>query len=67
MKLALVVPCFNEAKRLRLEYWEEILKIKDLTLFFVDDGSTDSTLTELQKLTYMTNCPIVSASKNMGK
>jgi glycosyltransferase involved in cell wall biosynthesis len=67
MQLALIVPCYNEASRLKLQYWEEILNNNEVTLFFVDDGSTDNTLFELNKLTYLMNCHIVSVSRNMGK
>jgi dolichyl-phosphate beta-glucosyltransferase len=38
-----VVPCFNEARRLRPELFRPLLEGDGRALLFVDDGSTDST------------------------
>ncbi len=44
----LVVPCFNEARRLAVEQFEGFVKVHpDLHLLFVNDGSTDNTLAVL--------------------
>ncbi len=43
-RVALVIPCFNEAKRLNLEAYSAFLKTHPYTIFcFVNDGSTDRT------------------------
>jgi dolichyl-phosphate beta-glucosyltransferase len=41
--IVLVVPCFNEAPRLRPEAFEAFLSTAELTVLFVNDGSTDNT------------------------
>lgn len=41
-KTILVVPCFNEERRLRLEAWEPLLAT-GIDVIFVDDGSSDRT------------------------
>lgn len=49
--LALVVPCFNEADRLRGEIFLEFLRRHtDVRFVFVDDGSTDGTADLLERL-----------------
>jgi glycosyltransferase involved in cell wall biosynthesis len=42
--IGLVVPCYNEAKRLNFEAFNQILQLAPVYLIFVDDASTDSTL-----------------------
>jgi glycosyltransferase involved in cell wall biosynthesis len=47
----IVVPCYNEATRLRTDVFHDYLRSHPGTSFlFVDDGSKDATLTVLQKL-----------------
>jgi dolichyl-phosphate beta-glucosyltransferase len=46
-----VVPCFNEAKRLNPQAFGDFLeRTPDVTLLFVDDGSTDDTPLVLEQL-----------------
>jgi glycosyltransferase involved in cell wall biosynthesis len=50
-KTVLVVPCYNEARRLRAEaFVQAVAADPTLTLLFVDDGSTDSTRAGLEQL-----------------
>jgi glycosyltransferase involved in cell wall biosynthesis len=42
-KIVIVVPCFNEAKRLNFFYFNRLSKLKSTFWIFVDDGSTDDT------------------------
>lgn len=42
--IGLVVPCYNEAKRLEFEAFSQILEQAPVYLIFVDDASTDLTL-----------------------
>ncbi len=50
-KTAVVVPCYNEAGRLRGEVFEAFAKAHpDVCFVMVNDGSTDATLDLLQRL-----------------
>lgn len=51
--IGLIIPCYNEEKRLPKEAFDTFLssnEAKNITFFFIDDGSTDNTKTILQKL-----------------
>lgn len=49
--LAIVIPCYNEALRLPLNTYQSFLDRKrPITLLFVNDGSTDNTLSLLHDL-----------------
>lgn len=39
----MVVPCFNEAARWNMDYWQSMMTLEDVSWIFVDDGSTDET------------------------
>jgi len=41
--VAVVIPCFNEAKRLNTSFFLKLIEQIDCTLIFIDDGSTDGT------------------------
>jgi len=70
-KIALVIPCFNEAKRLNLAAYSLFTRSHpNITFCFVNDGSSDDTLTLLTA--FEANqpsdaCRIISLSKNKGK
>lgn len=67
--LAVVIPCFNESKRLNASYFLKLTQLIDCTLVFIDDGSTDGT-GEILRNTF-SNLPIetqiVTLPKNLGK
>lgn len=73
MKLSLVVPCYNEAGNVRPlfdkvnEEFEN--KISDYEFIFVNDGSKDETMSELERISNSTDIPvtIVNFSRNFGK
>lgn len=47
-KIAIVIPCYNEAQRLALDAFIEFVKpLSDIRLIFVDDGSKDQTISLL--------------------
>ena len=58
-----MVPFFNEASRWNPEYWDR-LNHKNIFLYFVDDGSTDSTV---DLLTTVSHAHLVTLEKNKGK
>ena len=45
-----VIPCYNESRRLRAASFQELAGRGDLALLFVDDGSTDDTRQRLDAL-----------------
>ncbi len=73
MKLSIVVPCFNEAENIRPFYEktkEELSAIMDhVEMIFIDDGSLDTTVSELKALgeEVDTHIRILSFSRNFGK
>lgn len=67
--VVLVVPCFNEASRLDLGQFESLLVDEAIHLSFVDDGSTDDTLTVLRRFaaTRPDRVGVVALARNAGK
>lgn len=72
-KISVIVPCYNEQEVLNLYYKEmnsimEQMKEVEFELIFVDDGSTDDTLSTLKELFEKDNrCHYYSFSRNFGK
>ena len=63
----MVVPCYNEEKRIDLNYWETIIEsAKNVYWVFVNDGSEDGTLYKLALLK-KDNVEIVNLETNQGK
>jgi dolichyl-phosphate beta-glucosyltransferase len=64
----LVIPVFNEEKRLDLNYFLELAEVKNLEVLFVDDGSTDQTRRILRALVRSkTNFHLLASDRNVGK
>ena len=52
MKTIVVVPCYNESKRLRQDdFLHYVEQNDDVAFLFANDGSRDNTLEVLQELT----------------
>ena len=69
-QLCIVIPCYNEEKRLDTKRILNFLQSADnILLCFVNDGSKDDTLTMLNNLkpTRPNNIDVVSTKKNSGK
>jgi dolichyl-phosphate beta-glucosyltransferase len=69
-RLSLVVPCYNEAKRLNVEKFRDFLLEPGCTkLVFVDDGSTDGTLDVLEGIrdSFENRAEILQCPVNGGK
>ena len=67
-KPCLVVPCYNEEKRLPVAQYEDFLERKKCDLLFVNDGSKDDTLAVLKAITgKYDNAFLLNFDKNRGK
>lgn len=69
-RTAIVVPCFNEEKRLDLEAFSEFLhRVPCIRMVFVNDGSRDRTVEVLECLhsVHPDRVEILSLSRNSGK
>jgi dolichyl-phosphate beta-glucosyltransferase len=68
---ALIVPCYNESQRLRVDTYVEFLRAapEGFTMVFVDDGSKDNTLQVLESLRARAQRGVVVLPKspNAGK
>lgn len=65
--LGIVVPCYNEAKRWNASYWNTVTSDETVDWLFVDDGSTDSTVEEIQRLLIRKNVNLLKLDRNLGK
>jgi dolichyl-phosphate beta-glucosyltransferase len=65
----LVVPCFNEEKRLDRAAFAGLARTSDLDVLFVDDGSKDGTIGVLRELEALSPAKIgvLALEKNGGK
>lgn len=68
----IVIPCYNEEKRLislKNEYFSFIEEHDDMLFCFVDDGSTDGTLKQLEiyKTNFKKKIEVVTSIENIGK
>ncbi|MFD0964840.1 glycosyltransferase [Pseudofulvibacter geojedonensis] len=70
MKVGIIIPCYNEEKRLNLRAFRLCLeRFKSFNLCFVNDGSSDNTVEVLQSLKedYKSRVSIIDKSLNEGK
>jgi glycosyltransferase involved in cell wall biosynthesis len=66
-RIGLVVPCYNEALRLDLNYWTDLLaSLPEVFFLFVNDGSMDNTALMISSLTEP-NFGLMTLEKNSGK
>jgi glycosyltransferase involved in cell wall biosynthesis len=69
-KTAIIVPCYNESKRLRInEFKNYLCKDPRVSFIFINDGSTDNTIELINKLCSIAPHQVISKSleKNRGK
>lgn len=70
MKRTVVIPCYNESRRLDVAAFEEFIdRTPDVELLFVDDGSTDDTAAVLRDLCAVSPSRVraISLPTNCGK
>jgi dolichyl-phosphate beta-glucosyltransferase len=68
--VAIVIPCYNEAKRLKVSKFKEYSDADRSHLFvFVNDGSSDATLQVIQDLhrDHPQRCSFIDLPRNLGK
>lgn len=71
-RCTVVIPCYNEAARLRLDAFAEFFnspRSRDIGLLFVNDGSRDATLSVLQSLRskFPARMRVLDKQPNAGK
>jgi dolichyl-phosphate beta-glucosyltransferase len=69
-EVVLVIPCYNEEKRLPAEdYIDFVRSARRVRFVFVDDGSTDYTLKRLESLSgdFPQSIDVISTERNKGK
>lgn len=67
---AVVIPCFNEADRLKVDVFAEFAcDCDDVELIFVDDGSADATMQSAQKIAAKaaSSVSVLRLDRNCGK
>lgn len=68
MSATIVVPCFNEAARLAPTQFIDFVEANlDVSILFVDDGSTDETASILRTLASHSRVSVLTLPKNQGK
>ena len=68
--LALIVPCYNEAQRFSYDVYKGYLDSHpEISLIFVDDGSTDDTLKKLLEFSrdMVSQAQVITMEVNSGK
>jgi dolichyl-phosphate beta-glucosyltransferase len=64
LNLFMIVPCFNEEKRINLDYWNKLAELPNVHWVFVNDGSSDGTKSLLNQIT---NSSVINLERNSGK
>ena len=67
--IAIVIPCFNEAKRLNFKFFFDLYAETHCSFIFVDDGSTDQTGQLIVETFLEQNIPVdlITFEFNLGK
>jgi dolichyl-phosphate beta-glucosyltransferase len=65
----MVVPCYNEGKRLPVELFQQFLRGSGMRFVFVDDGSRDNTIERLRELQvgFCGQVDVLESATNQGK
>jgi glycosyltransferase involved in cell wall biosynthesis len=68
-KTAIIIPCYNEEKRIEKKNIDYIINNTHATIFFANDGSKDNTLSILNDISghYNERCFVMNYEKNEGK
>lgn len=71
IKISLIIPCFNEKGNIKYLFknLQKLKKYKNLEIILIDNGSSDSTLSEIKFYKYKNknlNIKIIKIKKNIG-
>jgi dolichyl-phosphate beta-glucosyltransferase len=67
--MTVIIPCYNEGARIIVDDYLAILATEPIQIIFVNDGSTDNTVTVLEgiKNEFPAQVSIYSLAMNSGK
>ena len=66
--ISIVIPCFNEEKRLKIDEFRSFISSHpEIYFIFVDDGSSDNTVSILENIVGSSQAKIIRLAKNCGK
>ncbi|WP_181456882.1 glycosyltransferase [Flavobacterium lacus] len=68
-KVAIIIPCYNEAKRLNYNQIEQLLIKTASDIFFANDGSKDNTVEVIESIVkkHPERCFLIDFKENSGK
>jgi dolichyl-phosphate beta-glucosyltransferase len=68
-KIAIIIPCYNEEKRIKKSNIDFLMNNSEVTLFFANDGSTDKTVDVIKEIikAYDNRCFLLDFQENEGK
>ena len=68
-KIAIIIPCYNEEKRIKKELVVSLLTNSTVDIYLANDGSTDGTIRVLEDIAadYSARCKILDYKQNRGK
>lgn len=68
-KVAIIIPCYNEANRLQIKNVEYLVENSNISIFFANDGSTDKTVSVINDIIsqFPERCNIINFEQNSGK
>lgn len=68
-KVAIIIPCYNEAKRLDYKNVEQLILNSDIDIFFANDGSKDDTIGVINSIVskHSNRCCLIDFKENSGK
>ena len=68
-KIAIIIPCYNEEKRLNSSNVDYLMEHSEVTLYFANDGSKDKTVEVINIIVskYNERCFLIDFNENSGK
>lgn len=68
-EICIIIPCYNEGKRLPVQIFEDYIQANPIAFCFVDDGSSDNTIDVIEglKKKFPSKVSVVKNNFNSGK